>query len=244
MKKLLFLLLVPFSAFAQVSIENGICSTVADNGNTVEWGCAEVLPDPDPAPEPEPEGYSKIVAFGDSWTDDDRYTPWAETLANELGVPIENYAVSGARSWQIENQVAQAVSQGIDPNALYTYWIFPNDFYDYGYVPENAYPAIEQNARDAFRMLTDAGATNILILTLPRGEYIPLFSAYGSYGTTLTDGANARVEIAASEFGLSMYPSGDFINQLQTSGQNCWYDQQHLCRATHDRLAAEIAGGL
>lgn len=229
------LLLLATPVFGQIAIiDDTSCSAVTDSGVSVVIPCTPVVVEPPP---PEPQGITRVVAFGDSWTDDDRYQPWAESLANEIGVPITNYAQSGARSWQIEQQVAQAVSQGIDPDALYTYWIFPNDFYDYGYFPENAYPAIEQNAYDAFEMLVNAGAQNILILTLPDGENYPIFSAYGTYGTQLTDGANTAVNNAAVQFGLSMYPAGDFIDSLTS----CWYDQQHLCRSIHDQLAAEIA---
>ena len=240
MKKLIILLL-PLPAFAQISQDNGVCSTDID-GNTYEWACTQVAP-PSPPPPPEPEGFSRVVAFGDSWTDDNRYTPWAERLADDLGIPITNYAVSGARSWQIEQQVAQAVSQGIDPDALYTYWIFPNDFYDYPN-PFDAMPAIEQNAYDAFEMLTQAGAQNILILSLPDGENYPIFSGYGSIGTQLTDGANNSVNNAAVQFGLSMYDSETYLNGILQGCGNCWWDSQHMAPEIHDNLAAEIVGDL
>lgn len=231
------LLLLATPVFGQIAIiDDTSCSAVTDSGVSVVIPCTPVVVEPPP---PEPQGITRVVAFGDSWTDDDRYQPWAESLANEIGVPITNYAQSGARSWQIENQVAQAVAQGIDPNALYTYWIFPNDFYDYSN-PFSAMPAIEQNAYDAFEMLTQAGATNILILTLPSGSNYPIFSGYGNVGTMLTDGANTAVSNAAVQFGLTMYPSGDFIDSLSA----CWYDQQHLCESIHSQLAVEIAGDL
>ena len=238
----LWLLLLPVTAFGQVTqIDETSCATPTTNGPDVVFPCAPVV---DPAPDPEPEGFSRVVAFGDSWTDDDRYTPWAERLADDLGIPITNYAVSGARSWQIEQQVAQAVSQGIDPDALYTYWIFPNDYYDYPN-PFDALPAVEQNAYDAFEMLTNAGAQNILILTLPDGEHYPIFSGYGSTATQLTDGANNAVTNAAVQFGLTVYDSETFLNGiLDGCGSPCWYDQQHMSPGVHAQLAQEIAGDL
>lgn len=243
MKKLISLiLLLPLSSFAQVTqIDETSCSTPTTNGPDVVFSCSPVINPPPPEPEP---AYSRVVAFGDSWTDDDRYTPWAERLANDLGIPITNFAVSGARSWQIEQQVAQAVSQGIDPDALYTYWIFPNDFYDYPN-PFSALPAVEQNAYDAFEMLVNAGAQNILILSLPDGENYPLFSGFQSTGTQLTDGANNAVGNAAVQFGLSMYDSESFLNAiLDGCGSSCWWDQQHMAPEIHDQLAQEISEDL
>jgi hypothetical protein len=249
MKKTLVLTLLGFSALvgAQVVYENGVCS-LPYGEDTVEWGCTLVAaplpePEPDPIPEPEPEPdplpepepvlpYSQIVAFGDSWTDDNRYTPWVEHLANDLGIPLTNYAVSGHRSYQIENQVYNAISAGIDPNALYTYWIFPNDFWDYQSNPFAAIPIIEQNAEDAFNALRNAGAQHILVLTLPSGSNIPILSAGGGIADLLLNQVD-NVVISAAGSEAWIYDSGEYIDQREA----CWVDQNHLCEIIHIEIA-------
>jgi len=186
--------------------------------------------------------YSKIVSFGDSWTDDNNGTPWVEFLARDLGIPLSNRAVAGATSGEIEQQAYAEINRGIDPNALYTYWIFPNDFYDYQDDPLAAIPIIERNAKDTFDALRAAGAVNFLVLTLPSALTIPIIAQQPVLGEVLLTEVDLAIGRAAGD--VWMYESGVQLDQIEASGNGCWVDIQHFCTSTHRAIANGIMDNL
>jgi len=250
MKKLIILLL-PLPAFAQISQDNGVCSTDID-GNTYEWACTQVTTSPPPPPPtPEPT-YSRVVAFGDSWTNDN--WEWAETVADSLSLPITNYATHGDTSSQIRQQVQSYVNSGVDVDALHFYWIFPNDYRtNYAAPYGDGFDVVASNVQPTFELLINAGvpSDNILVLTLPDGEHYPIFGGFWqSYGTSLTQGTNQIVEAAAVQYAIPVYDSASFLNGiLDGCGNSCWLtgggeEGNHMASWVHDNLAAEIVGDL
>jgi len=240
MKRILALCLLSLPAFGQVTIDNGVCSAPATDGQ-IQWGCTFV---PDVTP-PDPLAYSRIVALGDSWTDDNRYVPWVEEISISTGIPLTNKARSGDTTAEILAQAQLAIADGIDPDALYTYWSFPNDF-DVPNAQQQFFQilaGIEANASETFRLLLAAGATNILIMDLPPGSLIPISA--GSPGADLfMDYINQAFYNAAAANGLSVYPSGAFISSMDDDGVLCWLDSRHMCKSSQDRIAARVEADL
>jgi phospholipase/lecithinase/hemolysin len=113
-----------------------------------------------------------------------------EYLANDLGIPLHDYAFSGATTGTgtafgiIPNTLTQitdylSANRGhADPNALYVYWAGSNDLLDIltnePLPPATIGPAITNaldNVNTALADLSDAGATNVLVANrTPRND--------------------------------------------------------------------------
>ncbi|MGQ5524663.1 SGNH/GDSL hydrolase family protein [Chitinimonas sp. PSY-7] len=159
----------------------------------------------------QPNRINKIVAFGDSLSDTQNvynasqwllpnrnswflgrfsngYT-WVEYLAEELKLPLYNWAVGGAgtdtekvvisgvtdqvKSWKEYMQKAQ----GYRPeNTLFTVLIGGNDFVNYDRSVEH----VITNQTKALQNLIDAGARHILLLKLPDVSRAPIFKYKGN----------------------------------------------------------------
>tara|TARA_R110002096_G_scaffold189337_1_gene369906 strand:+ start:36905 stop:38080 length:1176 start_codon:yes stop_codon:yes gene_type:complete len=122
----------------------------------------------------------RIVIFGDSWTDVTVNSPrgpsYAFVMANELGLPITNYAVSGATTSEINDQIVQYLSDGVDPNALHVYWALGNDFTEPG-APADPSEIVEimgGNAAVGIELLQQDGALYFLVFNVIDNGLRPL----------------------------------------------------------------------
>ncbi|HEB98216.1 MAG TPA: VPLPA-CTERM sorting domain-containing protein [Thiotrichales bacterium] len=119
--------------------------------------------------------FTDIYVFGDSLSDTDaRVTNgdmWVEYLAPQLGLsydPTNNYAVSGADSADILNQVSTyEAGNTVDPDALYVVWGGAMDIFNNPLDPYSAITPATTNLADAVGLLAGAGASHILVPNLP-----------------------------------------------------------------------------
>ncbi|WFN09277.1 SGNH/GDSL hydrolase family protein [Burkholderia contaminans] len=109
---------------------------------------------------------------------------WAEYLANALRLPFYNWAIGGAATDQY--LVVPGLVQQIDSwreymdrapdyrpaNTLFAVFAGGNDLVNYGRSPEQAANAV----RDSLERLAAAGATRILLVTLPDVSRAPVFA--------------------------------------------------------------------
>lgn len=126
---------------------------------------------------------------------------WVEFLANELGVPVQDYALGGALTGRVnlfddpgipaefpgvldEIDIFLALNGGIaDPHALYVVWAGANDFF-VAPAPTTIAPAVA-NLLSAVRTLADRGARHIVVPTMPDLGLTPDGRASG-FSTQLT----------------------------------------------------------
>ena len=141
--------------------------------------------------------YSNIVAFGDSLSDnggDDGYgfdtfsngPVWVEYLAdsNHLDCDLYDYAFGGATTgtafpdlnWQVDQYIANLSGSLIADGTLFTLWAGGNDFLGLqeGDDPIQAVIDAVFNMGFAVSKLVDAGAEDILVMTLPNLGATPL----------------------------------------------------------------------
>jgi len=151
--------------------------------------------------------FSKIVAFGDSLSDNGNAfalsggtTPpppyfngrfsngpvWVETLAGNLGLSLEDHAIGGSTTADINLQIAAAGAA--DPNALYTVWGGANDFLALGPTddPIAAIGTAVTNLLTGIGALMTGGAQHFLVMSLPDLGLTPrsLTSPEGGAGPT------------------------------------------------------------
>ena len=121
---------------------------------------------------------------------------WAEYLANTLRLPFYNWAIGGAATDQY--LVVPGLVQQIDSwreymdrapdyrpaNTLFAVFAGGNDPVNYGRSPEQAANAV----RDSLERLAAAGATRIMLVTLPDVSRAPVFA-------TRTDTASAAAQV-------------------------------------------------
>lgn len=145
--------------------------------------------------------YNRIIAFGDSYTDDalgfddtngfNRYTNgpvWVEYLGKYLDIAtIDNRAWGGAKTgyggasgidwsglaWQVEH----FSSSGALAKTLVTVWIGYNDVYD----GEAVISESIQNVANALGVLADKGVKHLLILNLPTIAEVPAYNKGNAY---------------------------------------------------------------
>jgi len=202
---------------------------------------------------------SQVISFGDSLSDtgnlfaltggaippeplyfDGRTTNgpvWVELLSIDLGVTLNNYAFSGARTGsenvngpfpglvqQLDAFTSDLGGAAADPDALYTVWAGSNNFCQTCFTPGVDDPAefIERGVGEtltAIGQLLAAGAQKILVLNLPDLGLTPRgrTSGIGPALSQATDGWNA-----ALAGGLATLPipelrtidTADFLRQL------------------------------
>jgi phospholipase/lecithinase/hemolysin len=138
-------------------------------------------------------GWDKIIAFGDSLSDngpEDGYgfgvasngPVWLDYLADSMrDVELEDRALGGAQTdgpWIAEGTINIGMIQQIDDyiaslpadadlsGILFTVWIGGNDFLTWG-PSESVISAAITNINDALQALVFAGAKDILIMNLP-----------------------------------------------------------------------------
>ncbi|WP_175890762.1 SGNH/GDSL hydrolase family protein [Burkholderia cepacia] len=121
---------------------------------------------------------------------------WAEYLANALRLPFYNWAIGGAATDQY--LVVPGLVQQIDSwreymdrapdyrpaNTLFAVFAGGNDLVNYGRSPEQAANAV----RDSLERLAAAGATRIMLVTLPDVSRAPVFA-------TRTDTASVAAQV-------------------------------------------------
>ncbi|MFJ1213902.1 SGNH/GDSL hydrolase family protein [Burkholderia pyrrocinia] len=121
---------------------------------------------------------------------------WAEYVANALRLPFYNWAIGGAATDQ--HLVVPGLVQQIDSwreymdrapdyrpaNTLFAVFAGGNDLVNYGRTPEQAANAV----RDSLERLAAAGATRILLITLPDVSRAPVFA-------TRTDTASVAAQV-------------------------------------------------
>ncbi len=109
---------------------------------------------------------------------------WPEYLANALRLPFYNWAIGGAATDQ--HLVVPGLVQQIDSwreymerapdyrpgNTLFAVFAGGNDLVNYGRTPEQAASAV----RDSLDKLAAAGATRIMLVTLPDVSRAPVFA--------------------------------------------------------------------
>jgi phospholipase/lecithinase/hemolysin len=168
--------------------------------------------------------FNRVIAFGDSLSDNGNLfaasggtvpvSPpyfqgrlsngpvWVERLATAFGVPLNDFAVAGARTdatnlsntfpgvppntfpgMQTQVNGFLAVNGGVaDPNALYTVWGGANDYLNGGQLD----PAVPVgNITAQLNALANAGARQFLVPNLPNLGSVP-----GTNGTPLSAGLN------------------------------------------------------
>ncbi|WP_446903426.1 SGNH/GDSL hydrolase family protein [Burkholderia sp. YIM B11467] len=121
---------------------------------------------------------------------------WAEYVANTLRLPFYNWAIGGAATDQ--HLVVPGLVQEVDSwreymdrapnyrpaNTLFVVFAGGNDLVNYGRTPEQAANAV----RDSLERLAAAGATRILLVTLPDVSRAPVFA-------TRTDTASVAAQV-------------------------------------------------
>lgn len=121
---------------------------------------------------------------------------WAEYVANALRLPFYNWAIGGAATDQ--HLVVPGLVQEVDSwreymdrapnyrpaNTLFVVFAGGNDLVNYGRTPEQAANAV----RDSLERLAAAGATRILLVTLPDVSRAPVFA-------TRTDTASVAAQV-------------------------------------------------
>lgn len=143
---------------------------------------------------------NQIVAFGDSLSDNgpmdgfglDVWTNgnvWVEYLATEMNVPLEDRAMGGAKTsghingmaeWGLDWQIAQYLDSNPSSaelkHTLFTIWIGGNDFLSMtpDMDPNLVIAGAMESIQGSVAALINAGAKNILVLTLPNLGATPL----------------------------------------------------------------------
>ncbi len=178
--------------------------------------------------------YTGIVAFGDSLSDNgsaDGYgyntwsngDVWVEYLAdaNHLNCALTDYAYGGATTagtypnvnWQIDTYLS--TNSTISEGTLFTLWAGGNDFLALFNTGGDAGAALTNaiiNMQTALTKLVSAGATDILVLTLPDLGMTPQLNwnaTYSAMGTQISVAYNNTLLNVLSGFssmdGLSIY---------------------------------------
>ncbi|HDR9588711.1 TPA: SGNH/GDSL hydrolase family protein [Burkholderia stabilis] len=134
---------------------------------------------------------------------------WAEYVANTLRLPLYNWAIGGAATDQY--LVVPGLVQQIDSwreymgrapdyrpaNTLFAVFAGGNDLVNYGRTPEQAANAV----RNGLERLAAAGATRILLVTLPDVSRAPVFATRtdtASVAAQVTDYNRRLVDAAAA----------------------------------------------
>lgn len=246
MKKLLMLLL-PISAFGQIVCTDGLCSAPATQdgqAGTVQFS-GTFIPDVLPPPPPPAEN---IVAFGDSYCDTNRGQTFPGYLAQLRGVSVDNNCNAGDTSGEILDQVQDYVQGNVDTDAMHVFWLLPNDFngttnpFWIQWILNNR---VQPNLYAAFSELQSVGVSNIVILDLFAGEYLPRSDNMG----ISAEDANAGMQLienayiaAANQAGITVFSAGAVLDPI---GDNlCFQDDVHLCTSEHLRLAEAMDAAL
>lgn len=126
------------------------------------------------------QNVDRIVIFGDSWSDVTVNSPrgpsYAFVMASELGLPITNYAVDGATTSEINDQILQYLTDGVDPDALHVYWALGNDFREPG-APADPFEIVEimtGNASVGIELLQQDGALHFVVFNVIDNGLRPL----------------------------------------------------------------------
>lgn len=162
--------------------------------------------------------YSKIVAFGDSLSDNglaDHYgigvasngDVWVDYLAEDLGIGLLDFAELGARTYDITGRhglMSQISQYAVDANALHTIWIGGNDLLNMTGSPETTIVNAMNIIGAGIQSLYNTGARNFLVLNMPNFGLSPLFTtpeakAGASY---LSAAFNAALDIVLANLGL------------------------------------------
>jgi phospholipase/lecithinase/hemolysin len=213
------------------------------------------------------QDFDRIVAFGDSWTDDccSNGPPWVEVLADELGVSLSNRAVGGATSADLIGQVDRYLDLNPSLGALYIYWNLGNDFGAPGALQNISGTAaqIAANMTTALTRLQQAGVENILVLNAVDVSLVPGATAAGvtpQIGQQMASQQNAAVVSVLSTLGLedslvdayslfaSIAADSQFTNtSTSCSAINCsnpnrflWWDNAHPTAEAHRMIAAGV----
>lgn len=209
--------------------------------------------------------FTQVIAFGDSLSDSGnlyqrtfgtiplsppyagRFSNgpvWVEYLAQDLQVPLVNYAFGGATSGTyntIYNLVPPAVLPGLpglqqeintftavtpvaDPGALFTVWAGANDYLGGGVTdPQQTVGNITQ----AVQTLLNAGAKNILVPNLPDLGQLPgtrtdpdaplLSLISSSHNTLLAGSLNLLRPNLAPDVNLQLLDVNSLFNQVASS---------------------------
>jgi hypothetical protein len=196
--------------------------------------------------------YTGIEAFGDSWTDDQRYTPWVEVMATNTHMRLQNRAVDGAPSADMLQQARDEITAGVDTTAAYYWWIgIPNDFWDVlneTITWAQALTNIENNCTDAMNELIAAGVTKLVFMKQVRWSIIPYMAALpldpgeniDDYSTEL----NAVYDDVLTAVGspMELYDPDPWFVALNDAGNLLWQgDGRHPQQSVHDAFALEVA---
>lgn len=158
---------------------------------------------------------------------------WVEYLAQDLNLPYNpstNFAYGGAGSGYnnssaepsipgLLTQVSgftsylQQTNQKADPNALYTVWAGPNDYF-FGNVTD---PTITvNNIANAVQSLAQVGAKNILVPNLPNLGAVPLVNKDPQTSAELETLSRVHdLDLASTLNSLSQQLSSDGVNIIQ-----------------------------
>ncbi|KVQ13427.1 SGNH/GDSL hydrolase family protein [Burkholderia ubonensis] len=121
---------------------------------------------------------------------------WAEYLAAALHLPFYNWAIGGAATdqylvvpglvQQVESwrEYMERAPNYRPSNTLFVVFAGGNDFVNYGRTPEQAANAV----RSSLKRLAEAGATRIVLVTLPDVSRAPVFA-------TRSDAANVSAQV-------------------------------------------------
>jgi phospholipase/lecithinase/hemolysin len=198
--------------------------------------------------------FTQLVVFGDSLSDsgnlfsvtggaippsppyfDGRFSNgpvWADFLATELRVPVQNYAFGGAltgRANHFDNpgipakfpglldeiDIFLALNGGIaDPHALYVVWAGANDFF---LDPEAATiaPAVT-NLVTAIQTLISLGARHIVVPTMPDLGLTPdgRESGFSSQLTALSVAFNRALKAGVSGLGVTTFDTFALFREI------------------------------
>jgi len=144
---------------------------------------------------------------------------WVEYLAEQLGLPIDDYAVGGAYTDnrnlndpvtmplgvelpgladQLEMFLEDAAVEGASDKDLFTLVVSANDFFGFLIkATENPLPGGVYNTLAAVQVLVDAGARHIVVMLAPDFTVTPAFSG-------LTDPEKAGLQWLVSTYNASL----------------------------------------
>jgi thermolabile hemolysin len=217
---------------------------------------------------------------------------WVEHLADSLNMkldPEDQYAVAGARtdhgnfnvvfgltplqntglSSQITAYLQDCGPRGIDPHALHTLWIGPNDLFTtltFGGDMASTITQAIQNTATAVARLSSHGAKHILVANLPDLGLTPFGGAFSAQLSYITNVYNAGLQQALNSLQAAGIPTirmdaaglireivrdpgafnlVDATSQAITSGGNpadyLFWDQVHPTSAGHRAVAERAA---
>ncbi len=146
--------------------------------------------------------FSSIVAYGDSLTDNGDGLAlntdgpvWVEFLQSTYGAALYDYAVSGATTSEVIDQIANSgissTTSFID-GALFTVWAGANDItqavYSGAYTGQVVLDAVDNIEAILTSLIDTIGADSLLVLNLPDLGKTPLTinTAYSSYLSGIT----------------------------------------------------------